>query len=93
MTKPPKSARLMAQRDELNRKIQRTLAREQRLERTQEAQRDSIVGRLVRARVATGRWPRDRFDALLDEDLTKPGERNLFGLPPLEVGDGQCDET
>lgn len=77
-----------AKRDEFNAKLQAERTANRRQVRQQEAKQNAIVGRIIRERVESGRWPRERFDAMLDEDLVKPHERKLFELEPQDE-DGQ----
>jgi hypothetical protein len=52
-------------------------------ERKAETRRCILVGALVRTKVADGELDADLLRRWLDAALTRPGDRALFGLPPL----------
>lgn len=88
----PKVAKLRAQRDAINNRIQRQLAREQRVQREQQERKVRLVGEAILEQVEQGHWPEDRLLALMDKRLTTAKDRAVFGLEPLEgrerSGDG-----
>jgi hypothetical protein len=49
-----------------------------------ETRRSILVGALVRAKVEGGEMDADLLRRWLDAALTRPGDRALFDLPPLE---------
>jgi hypothetical protein len=53
-------------------------------ERKAETRRSILVGALVRAKVEGGEMDADLLRRWLDAALTRPGDRALFDLPPLE---------
>lgn len=84
--KASKVAKLRAQRDELNNRIQRELVREQREQREHQERRVQLVGEAILEQVEEGHWPKERLLALMDKRLTKTRDRAVFGLAPLEPG-------
>lgn len=55
-------------------------AAESKIERAKDTRRKILVGAAVIARVERGEWPESRLHDLMDKELTRPHDRELFGL-------------
>lgn len=64
-------------------RLRQEMAREQQRERDREARRKTLAGDLVLQQCAQDENFASLFRKRLDHFLTKPGDRELFGLPPL----------
>ena len=77
-------ATLQERLKQLQAKQQRAAARQRtigaRRERKADTRRKILVGAIVLARVEQGRLQQADLDAWLDEALTRPDDRALFGL-------------
>lgn len=58
----------------------RKRAAESKLKRSQETRRKILVGAAVLGKVERGEWPESRLRDLMDKELTRPHDRELFGL-------------
>jgi hypothetical protein len=67
-----------------HKKEAREKAKLNKAERAADTRRKVLLGALVLARVARGDWSQDNLDDLTQE-LTRPDDRALFGLPPLDA--------
>jgi hypothetical protein len=83
--KPPRLDRLKAQRDQITNQIKALEARRQQQARRDDTRRKIIAGAL--ALEHTEKNPDSAFAkkllGLIDEYVTRPNERKLFGLEPL----------
>lgn len=66
----------------------RARAAESKKKRTEETRRKILVGSTILARVERGEWPRDKLLDMMGKVLTRPDDRALFDLPPLEASTG-----
>lgn len=64
--------------------IARVKAREATQIRKNDTRRKVLVGALVLAMIERGEWPREKFDSALALFLSRPKDRALFNLPPVE---------
>jgi hypothetical protein len=72
----------------LNAKKQRMKSKQNAQKRKDDTRRKILVGAVILEKVASGEWPRERMISLLDDQLTKKGDRALFNLEPrLEASD------
>jgi hypothetical protein len=51
--------------------------------RKDDTRRKILVGAAILKKVGSGEWPREKMMAMLEGELTKNGDRALFGLDPL----------
>lgn len=58
---------------------------ESKKERAKDTRRKILTGAVVLARLDRGVWPKDKFRAMMDDDLTRDDDRALFDLAPLPV--------
>jgi hypothetical protein len=72
---------LSAKAAQLQEEIQRLRALESKQELKKEERRRTLVGAAVLALVERGEWSREQLLAVLDKHLTRPRDRELFGLP------------
>lgn len=82
-----KLQRLLEKEAQLKAQIQQAKAAERTLEKKRDTRRKILIGAAVMARVEHGEWPKDDLLAMMDGFLTRPNERDLFGLD----GDGADD--
>jgi hypothetical protein len=76
--------------DKIDEQIKQLTAKKQRIKAKQNAQnrkddtrRKILLGAVILKKVESGEWPRERMISLLDDQLTKKGDRSLFDLLPL----------
>ena len=50
--------------------------------RADDTRRKILIGAIVLARVESGQWPRDKFNTMLETDLIRDDDRDLFDLLP-----------
>jgi hypothetical protein len=67
-----------------HKKEAREKAKLNKAERAADTRRKVLLGALVLNRVARGDWTKDNLDDLTQE-LTRPDDRALFNLPPLDA--------
>ncbi|MEL6940378.1 MAG: hypothetical protein AAFO84_14425 [Cyanobacteria bacterium J06598_1] len=82
-----KLERLLEKEAQLKAQIQQAKAAERTLEKKRDTRRKILIGAAVMARVEHGEWPKNDLLAMMDGFLTRPNERDLFGLD----GDGADD--
>ncbi len=58
----------------------RKRAAETKKKRSEDTRRKILLGAAILAKVENGEWNRERMLALLDNALTRPDDRALFGL-------------
>ena len=75
-----KLERLLEKEAQLKAQIQQALAAERTLEKKRDTRRKVLVGAAVMARVESGRWPKEDLLEMMDGFLSRPNERELFGL-------------
>ncbi|MBE9110665.1 hypothetical protein IQ273_14685 [Nodosilinea sp. LEGE 07298] len=93
--KKPKVDRLREQRDKLNSQIRQVEAHELNRKRRDDTRRKVLIGAAIMARVNNQKddWSEDRLLAMMDNFLTRPKERDLFGLEPLPKPQGEAAPT
>ena len=52
--------------------------------RTDDTRRKILLGAAMMALVESGKWSQEKMLAIMDNALTKPTDRELFGLPPRQ---------
>ena len=72
--------RLLEKEAQLKAQIQQAKAAERTLEKKRDTRRKILVGAAVMARVDSGRWPKEDLLEMMDGFLSRPNERELFGL-------------
>ena len=75
-----KLERLLQKEAQLKAQIQQAKAAERTLEKKKDTRRKILIGAAVMARVDSGRWPKDDLLEMMDGFLSRPNERELFGL-------------
>ena len=75
-----KLERLLEKEAQLKAQIQQAKAAERTLEKKRDTRRKILVGAAVMARVESGRWPKEDLLEMMDGFLSRPNERELFGL-------------
>ncbi|EDX82371.1 hypothetical protein S7335_817 [Synechococcus sp. PCC 7335] len=75
-----KLERLLEKEAQLKAQIQQAKAAERTLEKKRDTRRKILVGAAVMARVESGRWPKEDLLSMMDGFLSRPNERELFGL-------------
>ena len=80
--------RLRDQRDQLNRQIRQLEAQQLNQNRKDETRRKVLIGAAIMARVQNLKegWDESKLRAMMDNFLTRPKDRALFGLQPLAEG-------
>ena len=77
-------ATLQERLQQLKAQQQRSAARQKSMEtkrhRKEDTRRKILVGAVLLARIEQGRFPKAELHAWLDESLTRPDDRALFGL-------------
>jgi mobilization protein C len=63
----------------------RKRAAESAKKRADDTRRKILVGAAILAKVERGDWPEDKMLAMMNETLTRPDDRALFGLDPLKT--------
>ena len=82
-----KLERLLEKEAQLKAQIQQAKAAERTLEKKRDTRRKILVGAAVMARVDSGRWPKEDLLEMMDGFLSRPNERELFGLDGGDEGD------
>ena len=72
--------RLLEKEAQIKAQIQQAKAAERTLEKKSDTRRKILVGAAVFARVENGEWPESDLKMMMDGFLTRPNERELFGL-------------
>ena len=75
-----KLERLLEKEAQLKAQIQQAKAAERTLEKKRDTRRKILVGAAVMAWVDSGRWPKEDLLEMMDGFLSRPNERELFGL-------------
>lgn len=93
--KKSKVDRLREERDKLNSQIRQMEAQELNRKRRDDTRRKVLIGAAIMARVNNQKndWSEDRLLAMMDNFLTRPKERDLFGLEPLSKPQGEAAST
>ena len=85
----PKLEKLLQKEAQLKAQIQQAKAAERTLEKKRDTRRKILIGAAVMARVESGRWPKADLLEMMDGFLTRPDERDLFGLDDGLDGRGE----
>ena len=72
--------KLLEKEAQIKAQIQQAKAAERTLEKKRDTRRKILVGAAVFARVENGEWPESDLKMMMDGFLTRPNERELFGL-------------
>lgn len=83
--------KLLEKEAQLKAQIQQAKAAERTLEKKRDTRRKILVGAAVMARVQNGEWPKADLQMMMDGFLTRPNERELFGLD-AEKEDGSAEQ-
>lgn len=84
--------KLLEKEAQLKAQIQQVKAAERTLEKKRDTRRKILVGAAVMARVQNGEWPKADLQIMMDGFLTRPNERELFGLD-VEKEDGAAAQV
>jgi hypothetical protein len=87
---PTRLELLLEKEAQLKAQIQQAKAAERTLEKKRDTRRKILVGAAVLAKVERGEWPQQDLNLMMDGFLSRPLERELFGLD-VEAGD-KADE-
>ena len=79
-----KLQRLLEKEAQLKAQIQLAKAAERTLEKKRDTRRKILIGAAVMARVNGGEWPEADLRMMMDGFLSRPNERELFGLDAAE---------
>ncbi len=60
----------------------RKKAAESKRKRADDTRRKILIGSIVLSRVESGRWPKEKLIAMLNEHLSREDDRKLFQLDP-----------
>ena len=86
---PSKLELLLEKEAQLKAQIQLAKATERTLEKKKDTRRKILIGAAVMARVNNGEWPQHDLLMMMDGFLTRPNERELFGL---ETDEGEAEQ-
>jgi hypothetical protein len=86
---PTKLELLLEKEAQLKAQIQQAKAAERTLEKKRDTRRKILVGAAVLTRVENGEWPKADLLMMMDGFLSRPHERELFGLD--SEADGAAD--
>ena len=86
-----KLEKLLQKEAQLKAQIQQAKAAERTLEKKRDTRRKILIGAAVMARVESGRWPKADLLEMMDGFLSRPNERDLFGLD--DGSDGRGEQT
>lgn len=75
-----KMERLLEKQAQLKAQIQKARAAEKNLEKKRDTRRKILIGAAILARIEAGTWKQSDLLDMMDEFLTRPTERELFGL-------------
>jgi hypothetical protein len=75
---------LLEKETQLKAQIQLAKAAERTLEKKKDTRRKILIGAAVLAKVEAGMWPQQDLKVMMDGFLTRPHERELFGLDTAE---------
>ncbi|MEO1351899.1 MAG: hypothetical protein AAFW84_24360 [Cyanobacteria bacterium J06635_15] len=84
-----KMERLLEKQAQIKAQIQQARAIEKTLAKKQETRRKVLIGAAILARVEAGLWKQSDLLDMMDGFLTRPAERELFGLENGGVGSSQ----
>ena len=84
-----KLEKLLQKEAQLKAQIQQAKAAERTLEKKRDTRRKILIGAAVMARVESGLWPKADLLEMMDGFLTRPNERDLFGLDDGSDGRGK----
>ena len=87
---PSKLELLLEKEAQLKAQIQQAKAAERTLEKKKDTRRKILIGAAVMARVNNGEWPQHDLLMMMDGFLTRPNERELFGL---ETDEGEAEQA
>jgi len=76
--------KLEERRSKIAAEIARVKAREAAQNRKEDTRRKVLLGALLLAMVEKGEWPKEKIDSALARFLSRPQDRSLFDLPPVE---------
>lgn len=76
--------KLEERRSKIAAEITRVKAREAAQTRKEDTRRKVLLGALVLAMLEKGEWPKEKIDSALARFLSRPQDRSLFDLPPVE---------
>jgi hypothetical protein len=62
----------------------RVKASETKQKRADDTRRKILVGAAILAKVERGEWPKEKMLEMMGQQLTRPDDRVLFDLPPIE---------
>lgn len=79
-----KLQKLEERRAKIAAEIARVKAREATAKRKDDTRKKVLLGALVLSMIDKGEWPREKLDFALARFLSRPQDRALFNLPPLE---------
>ena len=83
--------KLLQKEAQLKAQIQQAKAAERALEKKRDTRRKILIGAAVMARVERGEWPDADLRMMMDGFLSRPNERELFGLD--ESGEAVADSA
>ena len=75
-----KLQRLQLKQSQLRAQIQQVQARERTQERKRETRRKFLIGEAIMSQLESGKFSQADLTILMDEFLTRPNDRDLFGL-------------
>lgn len=76
--------KLEERRAKIAAEIARVKTREAAQNRKEDTRRKVLLGALILSMVEKGEWPKGKVDSALARFLTRPQDRSLFNLPPVE---------
>lgn len=79
-----KLQKLEERRVKIAAEIARVKAREATAKRKDDTRKKVLLGALVLSMIDKGEWTREKLDFALARFLSRPQDRVLFNLPPLE---------
>lgn len=79
-----KLQKLEERRAKIAAEIARLKSREATAKRKDDTRKKVLLGALVLSMIDKGEWPREKLDFALARFLSRPQDRALFNLPPLE---------
>ena len=79
--------KLLKKEQQLKAQIQQAQAIERTKQKKQDTRRKFLVGAAILAQVESGEFEQENLLTILDAFLTRPSERELFGLPESRAGE------
>ena len=79
--------KLLKKEQQLKAQIQQAQAIERTKQKRQDTRRKFLVGAAILAQVESGEFEQENLLTILDAFLTRPSERELFGLPANRAGE------